>query len=136
MEKITKSAEVKVLKTDANDGVVYGYAVVSKQGGHPYYDLQGDHIPEGVMSHASTEFMLGVSREAKEMHLGVCKGQIVHSLPLTTDLAEALGLDEVEKTGWIIGMKPDDPSMLDKFNSGALTGFSIGGVGEFQEAGE
>lgn len=135
MDTIQKSAEANVLKV-ADDGVVYGFAVVCKAEGEPYFDLQGDHIPEEVMRAASTEFMLGVTREAKEMHLGVCKGQIVHSLPLTTDLAKALGIDDLNQTGWVIGMKPDSEEMIEKFRSGALTGFSIGGLGEFSEVGE
>lgn len=134
MERFSKSAEAKVLKVDSDQGVVYGYAVVCKEEGKDYFDLQNDHIPEDVMRSASTTFMEG-AREMKEMHLGVCKGQIVHSLPLTSELAEALGVKGVEKTGWIVGVKPNDASVIEKFKSGALTGFSIGGSGEYQEVG-
>ena len=131
MEKVSKSAEVKVLKV-GGDNIVYGFAIVCTQDFDPYYDLQGDHIPEAVMTKASTEFMATTKRDVKEMHLGVCKGQIVHSLPLTSDLAVALGLGEIDRTGWIIGMQPADPAIIEKFADGTLTGFSIGGLGEFE----
>lgn len=114
---------------DDNDGEVYS-----------------DHIPEQVMLEASTEFMKS-ARVATEMHERVLddqgnevlddqgnaiplkKGTVLHSLPLTTDVAEMLGIkDTIPMTGWIVGMFPE-ASVMKKFESGELRQFSIAGGG-------
>lgn len=115
----------EVCKVDNELGLVIGYGIVCKNGDEPYYDLQGDHIPEDAMLEAACEFMQS-ARVAKEMHVGDGKGTIVFAWPMTTEIAKALGIT-VAKTGLLIGMKPDDPAMLAKFKSGEYTGFSIGG---------
>lgn len=115
---------VKVEKVDEEHGLVFGYAIVCKEGGEPYYDVQGDHVPEDSMLGALTDFMLS-ARVAKEMHVGDGKGTVVFAFPMTGDIAGSLGI-RVEKTGALIGMRPD-PDVLEKFKSGEYTGFSIGG---------
>lgn len=115
----------RICKVDEGHGLVLGYAIVCKQDGEDYYDLQGDHIPEDAMLGASVDFMLK-SRAAKEMHAGDAKGSIVFAWPLTSDIAEAFGI-VTKTTGLLIAMKPDDPAMLAKFRDGTFTGFSIGG---------
>ncbi len=120
----------EVLKVDDELGIVFGWGIVCKNGDKPYFDTQGDHIPEETMLKASTEFMIDV-RTAGDMHARddngepVHAGIIVHSFPLTAEVAKACGI-ETEKTGWLIGMKPD-ADMLEKFRDGTYTGFSIGG---------
>ena len=98
--------------------------IVCAKNGEPYFDLQGDHIPEDAMLKASLDFMEN-SQVAREMHGEEQTGSVVFAWPMTKDIAKALGI-EVRKTGLIITIKPDD-EMLVKFKSGALTGFSIGG---------
>lgn len=115
----------KAAGVDEEHGLVFGWAVVCKQEGADYFDLQGDHIPEYSMLDASSDFMQN-SRVAKEMHEGGEKGSVVFAFPLTTDIAKAMGV-ETKTTGLMIAMKPSDPAMLAKFKSGELTGFSIGG---------
>lgn len=118
----------------------------------PYYDsgtedpsdgeVYSDHITEKAMLEGVTEFMKN-SRIATEMHerelddegeqvlddegraVPVKKGTVVHSFPLTEDIAKALGI-ECQKTGWLVAMAPD-AEMLKKFETGALKQFSIGG---------
>ena len=108
-----------------------GYAIVSTEGGEPYFDLQGDHIPEDAMLKASLDFMEH-SRHIGEMHVrdndgNVAKrGAVPFLFPLTSEIAESLDLSP-RKTGLLIAVKPDG-EMLAKFRSGELTGFSIGGV--------
>jgi len=114
----------EVLKVDDTLGLVMGYAIVCKEGGEDYYDLQGDHIPEDAMLKASLDFMEN-SQVAKEMHTGERTGTIVFAWPLTTEVAKSFGMT-VEKTGLLIAVRPD-PDMLAKFKDGTLTGFSIGG---------
>lgn len=123
IEQLQTSA---ILKVDEALGLVFGFAIVCKQDGEPYFDVQDDHIPEDAMLAAATDFMLH-SRVAKEMHEGDPAGDIVFAFPLTTDIAKALGI-ETKTTGLLIAMKPASDEMLRKFRDGELTGFSIGGV--------
>jgi hypothetical protein len=115
---------VEVSKVDDGLGLVLGYAIVCSKSGEPYFDLHGDHIPEDAMLEAAVDFMEH-SRTAKEMHTGGSRGSIVFAWPMTSDIAKAFGL-EVDTTGLMVAMKPDE-DMLEKFKSGELTGFSIGG---------
>lgn len=117
--------ECEVEKVDERLGVVFGYAIVCKVGGEDYFDTQGDHIPEASMLRATAEFMAG-QRMAKVMHRGDAAGQVVYGFPMTSDIAKAMGI-EVQKTGFLVGMKPDDEEVLRKYASGEYTGFSIGG---------
>lgn len=122
--KFVKFADAEVAKIDEALGMVFGFATVSKEAGQDYFDVQDDHIPEASMIKAAADFMMS-PRIVKEMHSGDARGQIVFAFPLTTDIAKALDI-QTERTGLIIGMKPD-AAMLAKFVSGELTGFSIGG---------
>ena len=116
----------KIAKVDEDLGLVIGYAVVCKDGGEDYFDLQGDHIPEDAMLKAWLDFAEN-SRVAGEMHKSAeRRGTVVGSFPMTSDIAKSLGI-ETERTGLLIAMKPDD-DMLGKFKDGTLTGFSIGGA--------
>lgn len=120
----------EVLKVDDELGIVFGWGIVCTEKGEKYFDLQGDHITEDAMLKATSDFMFDL-RSAGEMHAkdkngdAVHAGVIVHSMPLTKELAKAFGI-EVQKTGWLIGMKPD-ADMLEKFKDGTYKGFSIGG---------
>ena len=113
-------------KVDDDLGLILGFAIVCKVNGEEYYDLQGDHIPEDSMLKAATEFMQN-SREARTMHTEERTGDVVFAFPLTTEVAKAFGI-ETKTTGLMIGMKPDDPDVLEKARNGEFTGFSIGGL--------
>ena len=123
MEKFSRYAEV--LKVHEELGLVFGWAIVCSEGGEPYYDLQGDHIPEDSMLKAVTDFMTN-SRSAKVMHEGSEIGSILYALPMTEDIKKAFGI-ECDKSGLAIAMQPDEKSLED-FRSGKLKGFSIGGI--------
>lgn len=124
-EELQKSIKAKVCKVDEELGIVFGFSIISKVGGEPYYDLQGDFIPESAMLEASSDFMQK-RRAADDMHDGEKHGEVVFAFPLTTDIAESLGI-QTEKTGLLIGMKPS-PEVFEKFRSGERKAFSIGGV--------
>lgn len=124
-EADAKDIEVEIQKVDKELGIVFGYAIVCKQDGKPYFDVQGDHIPEDAMLEATAEFMSGF-RIAKDMHAGKSVGQVVYGFPVTDDIAKALGIT-ADRTGFIVGMKPDSDEMLQKYAKGEYTGFSIGG---------
>lgn len=116
--------KAQLVKVDSNLGLVFGFAVVSTLDGEPYFDKQGDHIPEDAMLKAAAEFMEN-SRIAKEMHAGDQQGSVVFAFPLTKDIADSLGI-VTKTTGLLIAMKPS-AEVLGKFKDGTYTGFSIGG---------
>lgn len=116
----------EVVKVDESLGLVMGFAIVCEEGGEPYFDVQGDHIPEDAMLKASLDFMRN-SRTAMEMHAGDGKGSVVFAWPMTKDIAKAFGI-LTDRTGLMIAVRPDDPEMLEKFKNGTFTGFSIGGL--------
>lgn len=118
------TGKAQLVKVDSNLGLVFGFAIVSTLDGSPYFDSQGDHIPEDAMLKAATDFMEH-SRIAKEMHAGDQKGSVVFAFPLTADIAKALGI-ETKQTGLLIAMKPNE-DVLGKFKDGTYSGFSIGG---------
>jgi len=123
---------VTFLKVEESLGLIMGYAIVCKEGGQEYFDLQGDHIPEDAMLKAAAEFMEG-ARPGAEMHArdddgNVVKGgTVVFCWPMTEDIAKSLGIT-VERTGLLVGIKPDNPEALAKARNGEYRGFSIGGA--------
>jgi len=139
-----KRAEVdlmcsKILKIDEGEGLVYGFAVVSKINGEPYYDLNIDHegehagkrVPEHIPEEALAKGGLGFvdsGAAGNEMHDGPDRGDFPFVFPMTTEIFKALfGLDNAPKTGLIVGHRPP-PDVLQKFKSGEYTGFSIEGA--------
>ena len=112
-----------IIKVDAGLGLVFGWGIVCKVSGEKYYDTQGDHITEGAMLEATTDFSKG-ERTAGDMHV-FKDGQVVHSFPLTGEIAKALGI-QTDRTGWLVAVAPS-PEVLNKFETGEYTGFSIGG---------
>ncbi len=130
--RFESSGKAQFCKIDESLGLVLGFAIVSKIDGEPYFDVQGDHIPESAMLKAAVEFM-EAGAVAKEMHAGDAKGSIVFVWPLTADIAKAFNI-ETNTTGLMIAMKPNDSAILEKFRTGEYTGFSIGGTrGEDEE---
>lgn len=116
--------QAEVVKVDDKLGLVMGYAIVCKEDGEDYFDVQGDHIPEDSMLEAALDFMEN-SQVAKEMHRGEQAGTVVFAFPMTEDIAKAFGI-LTRRTGLMIAMRPD-ADMLKRFQLGELTGFSIGG---------
>jgi hypothetical protein len=118
-----------VSKVDTKLGLVFGWGIICTEKNaagdfEDHYDLQGDHIPVDVMIESTSDFMLN-SREAHDMHKGSRHGAVVHSMPMTREIAKAFGV-EADREGWMIAMKPS-PAVLQKFESGEYRGFSIGG---------
>lgn len=127
--------DLKVFKAEAvtvddDLGLVFGWGMICTEKGVDHFDSQGDHIPEKVMVDSSSDFMLN-SRTAKAMHDGEAIGSIVHSFPLTADIAKAMGIIS-EKTGWMVAMKPS-AEVLKLYDDGTYTGFSVGGMCSYVE---
>jgi len=125
MTSDTFEAEAKILKVDDELGLVFGWALVCKIDGEPYFDVQGDHVPEDAMLEAATDFMQH-SRVHKEMHEDEDGGAILFAFPMTTEIAKAYGI-ETRKTGLLVAARPGRMALA-KWKSGEYTGFSIGGL--------
>lgn len=122
MPGMAKYAKVETI--DKKHGLVLGWAIVCKEDGVDYFDVQDDNIPEDSMLQAATDFAES-ARVHKEMHRGDESGQWLFLFPMTTDIAKAYGIT-TPRTGLMIGFKPS-AAILAKFESGEYTGFSIGG---------
>ena len=114
-----------ILKADEEQRIVYGWASVVTEKGEPVVDSQGDVIEAADMEKAATEFMQD-ARVAKAMHEGGQVGEVIHSLPLTKAIGDALGI-QADREGWIIAMKIHDDAVWKRIKSGELGAFSIGG---------
>lgn len=106
-------------------GLIFGWAIISNEKGMPYYDVQGDHIPEDAMLAAATEFMID-HRTMKVMHSGKSVGTVVFAWPMTQEIAAAMGVKST-RTGLMVAVKPNSKAILERFRNKQYTGFSIGG---------
>lgn len=120
----------EVLKVDQSLGLVFGWAIVCKNGDVEYVDTQGHHIPESEMLAGAVDFAKN-SRITTDMHAKsggspVIDGNMVFTFPMTAEIAKAFGITTT-KTGLMVAAQPS-PEVLAKFVSGEYTGFSIGGT--------
>ncbi len=115
----------EVLKTLEEERMVYGWAYVSTVKGELSLDHSNEFIRPEQLVKAATNFMLDV-RVAKAMHQGDAVGEVVHSLPLTKEIANSLGIQS-DREGWIIAMKINSESVWQQVKTGKLRAFSIGG---------
>lgn len=129
---MTKSnIEGKILKVDDEQRMVWGWGSVVTEDGKPVIDRQGDIIEVDTLVKAVNEFMEHV-RVGKMMHTGEQVGVVVHSLPITKEIGEALGIHS-NREGWVVAYKVFDDSVWERVKSGELAAFSIGGRAQKQE---
>lgn len=128
-DAFVKTADV--IKVDGERRIAWGWASVSTVKGELIVDRQGDTITPIEMEKMADGFMAS-ARTAKAMHEGQGVGEVLHSLPLTKELAEALGV-QTDREGWIIGMKIHDDATWHMFKEGKLAAFSIGGKARRKE---
>ena len=126
VSEMTKTnIEGKILKTDDEQRMVYGWASVVTEDGEAVVDRQGDVIEAATLVKAVNEFMEHV-RVGKAMHTGEQVGTVVHSLPITKEIGDALGIQS-NREGWVVAYKVFDDAVWDMVKSGELAAFSIGG---------
>ena len=116
----------KVEKVEKSLGLIIGKAIVCSRDGEPYYDRQGDLIPEDAMLKAAFEFMRN-SRVASINHSGEVIGNFLFAMPLTKEVDEALGIIK-NWTGLVVGAHIEDKEVLKLIEDGKISGFSIGGI--------
>ena len=122
---INTNIEGKILKTDDEQRLVYGWASVVTENGEAVVDRQGDVIEADTLVKAVNEFMEHV-RVGKAMHTGEQVGVVVHSLPITKEIGDSLGIQS-DREGWVVAYKVFDDAVWDMVKSGELAAFSIGG---------
>ncbi len=122
----------KILKVDEKLGLVFAWGMVCSKGGKPYRDLDGERITVPEMLKSVTDFAANSERPTDEMHDAEADGTVVHSFPMSNEIAKAFGItfdasdpDQVTE-GWMVAAKPSD-EVLAKFADGTYTGFSVGG---------
>ena len=125
LEKSDTEIEGQILKTDDDQRMVYGWASVITENGEPVVDRQSDVIEADTLVKAVNKFMENV-RVGKMMHTGEQVGQVIHSMPITKEIGESLGITS-DREGWIVALKVFDDSVWSLVKSGQLKAFSIGG---------
>ena len=122
---MTKDLEGQILKADDEQRMVYGWASVVTEKGEAVVDRQGDVIEPDTLVKAVNKFMEHV-RVGKEMHQGEQIGRVIHSLPITKEIGESLGIQS-DREGWVVAFKVYDDDVWSRVKSGELAAFSIGG---------
>jgi len=126
VSELTKTnIEGQILKADEEQRLVYGWASVVTEKGEPVVDRQGDIIEPETLVKAVNNFMEHV-RVGKEMHKGDQIGAVIHSMPVTKEIGESLGIQS-DREGWVVAFKVYNDDVWDKVKSGELAAFSIGG---------
>jgi len=115
----------QILKVDDEQRIIYGWASVITEKGEVVVDRQGDVIEAETLVKAVNDFMEHV-RVGKTMHEGEATGQVIHSLPVTKEICDALGI-QCDREGWVVAYKVYDDAVWDRVKSGELRAFSIGG---------
>jgi len=123
-------AEVTVTEVDQSLGIVFGWGMVTDINNEPYYDLDNQHIPSDLMVKSTSVFM-ETSRISNDSHTPVDIGVVVHSFPLSSEIAKSMGITS-NISGWMVGVKPDADTLA-KFVSGEYKGFSIEGSGVLED---
>ncbi len=129
-ENVTKTSDI--LKVDTERRIVWGWASVCTMKGETVTDLQGDRIAPAQMEKMADRFMRS-ARAAKAMHYGDDVGEVIHSFPMTKELADAFGIQS-DREGWITGTYIKSDEEWAKVRNGTYKGLSIGGRARRKEA--
>lgn len=133
MTKKMFKATCEATGVDEGLGIVFGWGMVTEINGEPYYDTDNQCISNEAMVKGTSIFMEN-SRINNDMHTPNDVGIVVHSFPITPEIAKSMGIF-TNVSGWMVGVKPDAESLA-KFASGEYTGFSIEGSAEWLDEGE
>jgi cation transport regulator ChaB len=127
VSEMTKEVQIEgqIVKQLDEERLAFGWAYVATVKGEVSLDHSGEFIRPELLAKAATNFMLSM-RTAKRMHSGESIGEVIHSMPLTNDVAKALGIQS-DREGWIIAIRVNDEQVWQDVKSGKLSAFSIGG---------
>src|SRR6056297_2830573 len=125
MTKTEADITGQILKVDEEQRIIYGWASVITEKGETVVDRQGDVIEAETRLKPVNEFRDHV-RFGKTRHEGEATGQVIHSLPVTKEICNALGI-QCDREGWVVAYKVYDDAVWKRVKSGELRAFSIGG---------
>lgn len=124
-ENAIMRSQSKILKINEEQRIVFGWASVIVKNGVPVVDTQNDSISSEELLNSTTEFMKD-ARASHLMHTEKRIGSVIHSFPLTYEIAKSLGI-ESDQYGWIVGVHVEDDATWNHVKTGDLASFSIGG---------
>lgn len=138
MSDINVEMRSNIVKRDDDQRIVYGWALVVEEHGRSVVDTQGHEISQDVMEKAAIGFMEnhrvgGILHIKKSDGTAMKVAEVVASMPMTTQIQKAFGLD-LGKAGWMIGLKVLDDGIWEMVKRGDLPAFSIGGSGVLTNA--
>jgi hypothetical protein len=133
---VNKSDEVRIVKVDEDEGLVFGWAsVAATADGELVVDSHDEIIEPAELEKAAYEYVLRFG-EAGVMHQGESVGRLVESLVLTPEKAAAMGIPAPMDTAWWIGMKIGNPEVFAKVKDGTYPMFSIQGLAQYEDIDE
>jgi hypothetical protein len=124
------SIPLKIMKTDDEKQMIFGWASMVQKGEYLIVDKQGDMILPEELESAAYDYVLE-ARDHGERHQVLGTGKMVESMVFTDDKQKALGIsikdaDGDQLVGWWTGFKVND-DLWAKHKSGEYLEFSIGG---------
>jgi uracil-DNA glycosylase family 4 len=140
MESVaTHKADVHIVRKDGEKRIVIGVVLDGYQ-----FDSQSDWVPPAEIETTAHEWM-ATSRVVGIQHSGPADAVVVESwlwpYPSSEDYRAAMagephkcfaskyGSDIVHSGSWLIGVRVEDDATWEAIQSGAITAYSIGGVG-------
>lgn len=120
--------EIRVVKTDQEKRVVFGWANVAVKDGKEIIDYQEDIIDIYDLEDAVYNYVLDY-RIAGENHKRTGVGILIESLVFTPEKIQSMNLEEQVPLGWWIGFKIEDPEVWNKIKNDEYLMFSIEGRG-------
>lgn len=112
--------------------IAWGWASVVSVDGADIVDLQDDVLDLQSLEDSVLVYM-AESRQTGSMHQEFGIGKVVESFVATPEKLAAFGMTS-KRMGWLVGVKVEDTAAWEDVASGKFTGFSIGGVGEYEAA--
>ena len=129
-EALTFSRSFEIAKADSARNLIFGWPIISSVKGKEYVDRQNDVIPFDSALDAMIAFTKG-DRDSLVQHEGMALGKVLFALPIDNDIAKGLGIT-VDREGVVVGIQVE-PEVMRLYETGKLTGLSIGG--SIQETG-
>lgn len=119
-----KQFKVKVQVARKSDelGILWGYASVAD-----IVDLQGDVVPQDELVRAVYQFM-------EDYYAGQTSIKVNHDKPASVVLVESTVQMVGTRAAWYVGVKLLDEDLRKAARDGEISGFSIGGWAEEEEA--
>jgi hypothetical protein len=126
----TKAQPVVTFKASSVDehGVIYGVAASTG------LDHEGETTEKGAIVRMAYDFCGSDQREFKANHGETLKAKLVASMPGAPIYAEdgvtitGIDITRGQECMWFVGVKPEDPAIVEAAKSQQITGFSWAGL--------